>query len=129
MDNSQQDLLRKAWTGGRTGYLSALSEAKAWALREVWRAEGRGDWGMTSFVAQRVQKIGGGKPGQPAISKFFQKVDSDSHQLVQSSCSWQGIDYQSQLQALFDVEMGTCANLSNLDGVVRSPGSEPVQIG
>ena len=78
MDNSQQDLLRKAWTGGRTGYLSALSEAKAWALREVWRAEGKGDWGMTSFVAQRVQKIGGGKPGQPAISKFFQKVDSDS---------------------------------------------------
>ena len=41
MSDSQQDLLRKAWTDGRTGTLSALSEAKAWALREVWRAEGK----------------------------------------------------------------------------------------
>ena len=78
MSDSQQDLLRKAWTEGRTGTLSALSEAKAWALREVWRAQGKGDWGVTSFVAERVEKIGGGNPGTAAISKFFQKVDSDS---------------------------------------------------
>ena len=43
MSDSQQDLLRKAWTEGRTGTLSALSEAKAWALREVWRSEGKGE--------------------------------------------------------------------------------------
>lgn len=30
---------------------------------------------------------------------------------------------------MFDVQMGTCINLSNLDGVVRFPWSEPVQIG
>ena len=65
--------MRKAWTDGRTGTLSALSEAKAWALREVWRSEGKGDWGLMKFVAERVTKIGGGNPQQPAISKFFAK--------------------------------------------------------
>ena len=54
MSDSQQDLLRKAWTEGRTGTLSALSEAKAWALREVWRSEGNGEWGLMKFVAERV---------------------------------------------------------------------------
>jgi len=75
---SKQDLLRKAWTEGRKGYLSALSEAKAWALREVWRSEGKSDWGVATFVAERVEKIGGGNPGVAAIAKFFQKVDFDS---------------------------------------------------
>ena len=72
-----QELLRQAWAQGRTGYLSALSEAKAWALREVWRSEGKGERGLMTFVAQRVTKIGGGNPQQPAISKFFAKVDND----------------------------------------------------
>ena len=56
MSDSQQDLLRRAWTEGRTGTLSALSEAKAWALREVWRSEGNGEWGLMKFVAERVTK-------------------------------------------------------------------------
>ena len=38
MEESLQELLRKAWLGGRDGNLSALSEARAWALREVWRS-------------------------------------------------------------------------------------------
>ena len=37
MAESLQDLLQKAWRGGREGYLSALEEARAWALREVWQ--------------------------------------------------------------------------------------------
>ena len=69
--------MRKAWTEGRTGTLSALSEAKAWALREVWRSEGNGEWGLMKFVGERVPKIGGGNPQQPAVSKFFAKVDED----------------------------------------------------
>ena len=77
MSDSQQDLLKKAWTEGRTGTLSALSEAKAWALREVWRSEGKGQWGLMQFVAERLTKIGGGHPQQPAVSKFFAKVDND----------------------------------------------------
>ena len=75
---SQQDLLGKAWTGGRNGTLSAMSEAKAWALREAWRAQGNGDWGVITFASERVLKIGGGNPGEAAISKFFKKVDSES---------------------------------------------------
>ena len=77
MSDSHQEVLRKAWTEGRAGTLSALSEAKAWALREVWRSEGNSDWGLMNFVAERVEKIGGGNPQQPAISKFFAKVDND----------------------------------------------------
>ena len=58
MSDSQQELLRKAWTQGRKGTLSALSEAKVWALREVWRSRGKGDWGLMNFVVERVEKIG-----------------------------------------------------------------------
>ena len=64
MSDTQQELLRKAWTEGRKGNLSALSEVKAWALREVWRSEGKGEWGLMKFVAERVTKIGGGHPQQ-----------------------------------------------------------------
>ena len=46
-------------------------------MREVWRSEYGSDWGLKNFVAQRVEKIGGGNPGQPAITKFFSKVDED----------------------------------------------------
>ena len=60
MSDSQQELLRKAWTQGRKGTLSALSEAKVWALQEVWRSQGKGEWGLMNFVVERVEKFGGG---------------------------------------------------------------------
>ena len=56
---SQQELLQEAWLGGRDGNLSALSQAKAWSLREVWNAEGKGKYGMFKFISERVTKIGG----------------------------------------------------------------------
>ena len=34
---SHQETLQSAWTGGRQGKMSALNQAKAWALREAWR--------------------------------------------------------------------------------------------
>ena len=77
MSVPQQALLRQAWLEGCTGHLSAMSEAKAWALREVWRSEHDSDWGLASFVAARVTKVGGGAPQVPAISKFFKKIDQD----------------------------------------------------
>ena len=77
MSESLQELLKKAWRGGRRGTLSALEEAKAWALREAWRANGKGDYGLHTFVAERVTKVGGGHPGRDAIRQFFLKVDSD----------------------------------------------------
>ena len=75
---SQQQLLKKSWLEAPRGNLNALSEAKAWALREVWRHDGKSDWGLQTFVAGRVKKVGGGSPNQAAISKFFAKVDADA---------------------------------------------------
>ena len=75
--SSQQVLLRTAWLSARRGYLSALSESRAWALREVWREQNESDHGMLVFVAGRVKKQGGGHPQPEAIGKLFAKIDSD----------------------------------------------------
>lgn len=78
MAASQQELLRKAWLGGRDGYLSALSEARAWALREVWREEGKPAYGMCVAIADKVVKVGGGAPTKEAVRQLFEKVDADA---------------------------------------------------
>ena len=78
MADSQQELLRKCWLGGRKGNLSGLSEAKAWALREVLRSQDHPEHGIYTFIAERLTKVGGGKPGASAIRKFFVKVDADA---------------------------------------------------
>ena len=75
--NGAQELLQKAWTEGRQGYLSAWSQAKAWALREVWRDAGKSDHGLGAYVAGKVPKEGGGHPGSGAIMKFFARIDAD----------------------------------------------------
>jgi len=77
MEARQQELLKTAWLGGRTGNLSALTQAKVWALREVWRESGKSDYGMHMFISKRVKKIGGGCPERPAISKLLDKIDED----------------------------------------------------
>ena len=58
MSVTQQELLKKAWLAGRKGYLSALSEAKRWAVREMWRAEHESDFGLQTVAAEKVTKIG-----------------------------------------------------------------------
>ena len=79
MAKSQQDLLREAWLGGRTGNLSPLEEAKAWALREAWRDEGNSSYGMLVHIAGKVYKTGPGKkhPSPPALSQLFDRMDAD----------------------------------------------------
>ncbi len=42
---ARDEILQAAWTGGTDGRLSAASQAKAWALREAWRADDRGSHG------------------------------------------------------------------------------------
>ena len=74
---SLQELLKKAWLGGRKGYLSPLSEARVWALRQVWKDDGKPDYGMLTYIARKVQKIGGGRPSSQAVGQFFEKVDAD----------------------------------------------------
>ena len=79
MADLQQELLRKAWLEGRKGTLSALSEAKLWALREVWRAEHESDHGLQTFASGLVMKVGTNEnPSQRAVGKFYEKVDADA---------------------------------------------------
>ena len=45
MAESKQDLLRSAWLEGKDGALSGREQAKAWALREIWKGAGKADHG------------------------------------------------------------------------------------
>ena len=78
MSETQQELLRKAWTEGRNGYLSAWSEAKLWAIREIWRAEKDSEHGLQTFAASQVMKSGTNEhPSQRAVGKLFERMDAD----------------------------------------------------
>ena len=74
MAAERQEMLRAAWLGGVHGHLSAMSEARAWALREVYLEMGRPKWGLNTFVASRVTKVGGGAPGVSAVGKSFARL-------------------------------------------------------
>jgi hypothetical protein len=79
MGEDNQALLKKAWLGGKSGSLGALAEARAWALREVWRAEDKPEYGLLTFVCERVTKVGarGGNPSPEAIRQMYERVDDD----------------------------------------------------
>ena len=51
--------------------------AKAWALREVWKEQGRSTYGMYTFIAQKVTKVGGGHPLPEAVKKLLENADED----------------------------------------------------
>ena len=77
MADSQQDVLRSAWFDAKAGSLSGREQAKAWALREIWRDSGKADHGMKSYIAGKLEKKGGGSPSSEAVRRFFEKVDAD----------------------------------------------------
>ena len=52
MAESRQDLLRSAWLEGKDGALSGREQAKARALREMWKDAGKADHG--SGVAMNI---------------------------------------------------------------------------
>lgn len=74
---SSQSLLKEAWQGGRHGKMNAIAEARAWALREVWREQHKTEYGLLCFVATRVEKVGGGSPTPSAVAQFFERIDGD----------------------------------------------------
>ena len=45
-DGRKQSLLEEAWANSLQGKLSALAEAKAWALREVYPIRSKKIWGV-----------------------------------------------------------------------------------
>ena len=56
MASSTQELLRESWLGGRATNLSALSEARAWALREVWRDDGKAEYALNQNCDPKTSK-------------------------------------------------------------------------
>ena len=78
MADSQQEVLRSAWLVGKTGCLPGREQAKAWALREVWRDDGKAEYGMNKYIADKLTKQGGGSPERGAVRKFFEKIDDDA---------------------------------------------------
>ena len=75
MTDSRQDLLRSAWLDAKDGSLSGREQAKAWALREIWKDSGKADYGMKTFIAGKLKKKGGGSPSSEAMTRFFDKVE------------------------------------------------------
>ena len=78
---SQEDLAA-LWLNAPEDRLCGREQAKAWALREVWRADGKGKHGMLTFIASKLQKTKdslpqGDPPGVSALSEFFEKIDDD----------------------------------------------------
>ena len=74
--------LEEAWTGGPDDRLCAREQAKAWALREIWREEGKENYGLLAFVASKLKKNlkgkpQGGPPTKQSLHEFFAKVDDD----------------------------------------------------
>ena len=81
---SHQDQLRESWLGGAEDRLSGREQAKAWALREVWRAEGKNAYGLCEFVAARLRKTKNGKPegdhpSGAAAQQLYEKIDDNPH--------------------------------------------------
>jgi len=82
MAESTQDALRLSWVGGVEDRLCAREQAKAWALREVWKDDEKSLWGLNEYVASKLRKT---KKGQPkgehpsaaCIGQLFEKMDSD----------------------------------------------------
>ena len=82
---SRQKRLQEAWLGGRAGNMTAMEEARAWALREAWQDEGKSSYGMSAHIASKVCKIApkGPKkakkehPSPSAVSQLFAKMDND----------------------------------------------------
>ena len=59
-----------------------MEQVKVWALREAWREEGNGAYGMHTFIASRVRKNRGGKhvgahPTNVAVKRLLERIDGD----------------------------------------------------
>ena len=79
MASEEAPTLEKLWLGGRTGNLAAWSEAKAWAMRVVWKQAHKGNThGLNTYVAGKLRKIGGGQPTPQAIGQLYEKMDDDA---------------------------------------------------
>ena len=80
---SRQTVLKEAWLSGMMGRMSGQTQAKAWALRELWKEE-HGDkiYGMLTHIASKLHVISPPRakkehPTNSALLQFFEKIDND----------------------------------------------------
>ena len=76
MSSANNTDLRALWHSAPHGRLSPWQQARALALREASRELHAGRTQL-QWVADRVEKVGGGHPGQDSLHKFFKLVDED----------------------------------------------------
>ena len=84
--DTMSSALRQLWLSAPPGRMSPWQQARALALREVSRELHAGRTQL-EWVAARVEKVGGGSPGQDALHKFFTKVDADPDWFPGKQCS------------------------------------------
>lgn len=63
---------------GQHGHLSALEQCKVWALRGVWKGEGKGAYGICNFIAKKVLKNGGRHPSTEATAQLLNQIGGNS---------------------------------------------------
>ena len=72
-----QYTLQKLWLHGKAGGLCAREQLKAWALREAWMGGNAGTFGLNTWIAERLTKVGGGRPTSASVKGFLDKIDND----------------------------------------------------
>ena len=80
MSDETQRQLSLLWTHGPVGHLTPWSQAKAWALAEVWSEQhGTQTYGRNEWIAQRLYVKGPGQnhPSNAAISQLLKKLAAD----------------------------------------------------
>ena len=70
---ANQNDCKTFWLGGPDDRLCAREQAKAWALREVWMADGKGTYGLHAYVAGKVRKTKNGKPNGDHPAEDFER--------------------------------------------------------
>ena len=81
--NVQAEAAERGLAGGREGYMSGQTQARAWALREVWRDEnGEKTYGMLTHIASKLYTITPPRkkkehPSSQALGQLFDKMDND----------------------------------------------------
>ena len=64
-----QDPLQKLWLHGKAGGMAPREQLKAWALHEAWLGGRTETYGMHTWMAERLTKVGGDdapqQPGSP----------------------------------------------------------------
>ena len=81
---SRQELLKEAWLGGREGTMSGQTQARAWALKEVWKEDHgeKNTYGMLGHIASKLYTITPPRkkkenPTPSAVRQLFEKMDND----------------------------------------------------